>query len=472
MNSIRRWLLGWLICGLALVSTVAGFAIFHTARNEAAELFDYELRAIALSLPRAVATTDLASQPDGVLEGLSDDRIVIQTWRADGRPIYGLPEDETLPRQSPGFQTIEHDERRWRVYGLVQSDRFIQVAQPVSVRNALGFQLAARTLWPLALLLPGAVILVLIVVSRGLRPVHALSVELAKRSAEVLDPIEPGRHVPVELRPLVDGLNDLLARLDLALQGQRTFVADAAHELRSPLTALKLQLQLAVRNGTVNGDPEVLAKLDERLKRTIHLVNQLLTMAREDAAVPAPMASFDLHALAAQIVADASILAEEKQLDLGLEPSGLTSQATLCMVVGDPHAFGVLLGNLVDNAIRYTPGGGKVDVLIGQSSEGVWIEVADNGPGVPEHELERLFDRFYRGEQASALGSGLGLAIARQVALRHRAVLTLRRVSEQGGLAVRVTGIRVARRLPHLDVNPPSPLPASHTNRSARRSDG
>jgi two-component system OmpR family sensor kinase len=447
MISIRRWLLGWLICGLALVSTVAGYAIFHTARGEAAELFDYELRAIALSLPRGVIDTDLAGGPGGAFEGLSDDRIVIQTWQSDGQKGYQAPAQEALPREHAGFQTVEYRDRHWRVYGLAQSDRFVQVAQPVSVRNNLGLHLAARTLWPLALLLPGAVILVLVVVSRGLRPVHTLSRALGTRSADVLHPIDPAERVPVELRPLVDGLNDLLRRLDLALRGQRTFIADAAHELRSPLTALQLQLQLAVRAGTVSGDARVLAKLDERLKRTIHLVNQLLTLAREDAAMTTPMGAFDLHALAAQVVADASILAEEKQIDLGLEPSELAADIARCRIVGEQHALGVLLGNLVDNAIRYTPRGGKVDVSIGHDGEDVWIEVCDDGPGIKEDEIERVFDRFYRGEGVTQLGSGLGLAIARQIASRHRATLAIRRRGHAGGLVVRVEGLRALRGL-------------------------
>jgi two-component system OmpR family sensor kinase len=442
MTSIRGWLLGWLICGLAVVSTVAGYAIFHTARGEAAELFDYELRAIALSLPREVADTDLASRPAGVFEGLSDDRIVIQTWLPDGRPGYRAPAQDALPRERTGFQTIEYQDRRWRVYGLAQADRFVQVAQPISVRNDLGMRLAARTLWPLAVLLPGSLILVLVVVSRGLRPVHTLSRALGARSADVLHPIDPPERVPVELRPLVDGLNDLLKRLDLALHGQRTFVADAAHELRSPLTALQLQLQLAVRAGTVHGDPGVLAKLDERLKRTIHLVNQLLTLAREDAAMTAPMMPFDLHALGAQVVADASILAEEKQIDLGLEPFAPAAGMTTCEIEGERHALGVLLANLVDNAIRYTPRGGKVDVSITRNDRGVCLEVTDNGPGIAEDEIERVFDRFYRGEGVTQLGSGLGLAIARQIALRHRATLSIRRRDAAGGLVVSVDGLR------------------------------
>jgi two-component system OmpR family sensor kinase len=194
----------------------------------------------------------------------------------------------------------------------------------------------------------------------------------------------------------------------------------------------------------MSGDAAVLAKLDERLKRTIHLVNQLLTLAREDAAMTAPTTSFDLHALAAQVVADASILAEEKQIDLGLEPSELATDTMPCLIDGEQHALGVLLGNLVDNAIRYTPQGGKVDVSIGRDLDAVWVEVSDNGPGIEADEIERVFDRFYRGEGVTQLGSGLGLAIARQIALRHRATLSIRKRGQAGGLVVRVEGLRAA----------------------------
>jgi two-component system OmpR family sensor kinase len=222
--------------------------------------------------------------------------------------------------------------------------------------------------------------------------------------------------------------------LDAALRSQRRFVGDAAHELRSPLTALKLQFQLACRDGALQGNPDLLSKIDGRLNRTIHLVQQLLTLAREDAGTGPITGAFDLAAVAAHVVGDASILAEQKRIDLGLL-SELNKQVP---AVGDPDALAVLLANLVDNAIRYTPEGGRVDVSIGWEEKYAWAEVSDTGPGIPPHELERVFDRFYRAPGTTAQGSGLGLAIARRIANRHDADLQLTNRSPGPGLNARL----------------------------------
>jgi two-component system OmpR family sensor kinase len=434
MKSMRRWLLGWLIFGFVAASAVAGYAIFQTARAEAGELFDYELRAVGISLPQTVGESELAARPAPGLEGIEDDRIAIQTWTPDGQISYQSPPSVALPRMGDGYRTVEVRGRHWRVFGLTQPGRLVQVAQPVEVRNELAWKLAARTLWPLALLLPCAVLLVLFVVGLALRPVTTLSNAIGTRSAEALEPIEIRSGVPVEFVPLVKGVNDLLARLDVALRSQRTFVADAAHELRSPLTALKLQLQLAVRDGALHGNSELLTKIEERLNRTIHMVQQLLALAREDAGSYIPADMLDLREVALQVVGDASILAEQKQIDLGLE----ANSAAPLFVTGERAAISVLLANLVDNAIRYSRSGGKVDVSIGQQQGRSWIEVTDNGPGIAPEEMSRVFDRFYRGEGAAEQGSGLGLAIAGRIAQRHGAALAAVNRSPGPGLSVRV----------------------------------
>ncbi|CAM2154336.1 histidine kinase [Pararobbsia alpina] len=444
MHSIRRWLVGWLLCGVIAVCAIAGYAIFRTANSEAAELFDYELRTVAMSLPHVVADADLVTRPDGAFEGISDDRITIQTWSKDGKPILTETPDSPLPKQSAGFSTIEIHEHDWRVFGLEQSDRFVQVAQPVEVRDQLALRLAARTLWPLAILLPGAMCLVLLVVSRGLRPVTVLTQQLATRTADSLESIDVSSGIPVELRPLVEALNDLLQRLDVALAQQRTFVANAAHELRSPLTALKLQLQVGMREGTVTGDVPTLGRLEARLNRTIHLVAQLLALAREDAAANTQMSPFDLHALAVRVLMDASILAEERYIDLGIDTPSVTPAGAPWKIVGNEDAFRLLIGNLLDNAIRYTQVRGKIDIRLGIDESGIWIEVVDDGPGIPEHELRHVFDRFYRGTDTSEQGSGLGLAIAQQVAIRHRSTLTLINNPRGRGLTARVSGLVAA----------------------------
>jgi two-component system OmpR family sensor kinase len=440
MKSIRRWLLGWLICGLAAASGIAAIAIFHTAREEASELFDYELRTVALSLPASVEAAETVEREDAQAGGISDDRILIEIWDKAGTLVYHSRLSPVLGRLPAGIRTIERGEEHWRVFGLQQPDRFVQVAQPISVRRELALHLALHTLWPLGVFMPVTIVLVLLVVARGLAPVGGLSRLLATRSLDSLEPLRLDGKVPIEIRPLVEAVNDLLARLNIASQTQRTFVADAAHELRSPLAALKLQLQAAAKNGTLKDDGQTLERIDMRLNRIIRLVQQLLTLAREDAQ-PAIEGTFvSLRRLGEQAVSDFSLLADEKQIDLGLEFRQPVTQEDTCDVLADPHGLGVLLNNLIDNAIRYTPQGGKVDVVLTRRGDVHGFEVVDNGPGIPEEELERVLDRFYRGEHTKGTGSGLGLAIASRIAQRQQLTLSLRNNVEGGGLTVSVSG--------------------------------
>jgi two-component system OmpR family sensor kinase len=442
MTSIRRWLLGWLICGLAVACLAAGFGIFSTARIEAGELFDYELRTVALSLPHTITAEDVAEGREPTLHGIADDRLVIDIWDLSGRLIYHSPHEPPLPRFGEGFQSANREGYTWRAFGMAQPERFVQVAQPNFIREDLALSLALRVIWPLALLIPTIVVIVLIVVARGLSPVRWLSKSLASRSPESLEPVAFDTPMPAELRPLVDALNGLLTRLNDASQAQRTFVADAAHELRTPLAALKLQIQGAIGDGSLQVDAATLAKIDGRLNRLIHLAQQLLSMAREDAAREAAIAPMSLRTLCEIRVSDFSLLAEAKSIDLGLELEGAQGEADAFTIMGDIHALAVLVNNLIDNAIRHTPHGGRVDVTLRREGNGIALTVLDNGPGIPEAELERVCDRFYRCIGTSGQGSGLGLAIALRVAQRHHATLEVRNRDGASGLIVSVHGLR------------------------------
>ena len=442
MTSIRRWLLGWLIFGFAAASAIAGYAIFRTAHEEASELFDYELHAVAVSLPPGMAATDALAQGPA-MQDLSDDRIAIEVWDAQGRLVYRSERSPNIVRLAEGFRTIEREEKHWRVFGLRQQDRFVQVAQPVSVREALALRLALRTLWPLGILLPLTVALVLIVVTRGLAPIRALSRMLSTRSLDALEPVRLAGRVPVEMLPLIEALNDLLSRLNAASSAQRTFIADAAHELRSPLTALKLQLQAAERDGTLKGEGRTLARIEERLNRIIRLVQQLLALAREDAeSGAAALTRVSLRRIAEQAVSDFSLLAEEKSIDLGLEIAPPARESDAFEILGEPQALSVLLNNLLDNAIKHTPNAGRVDLVLYRDGTSVSFDVADTGPGIPESEIPRVSDRFYRGTETQGEGSGLGLAIASRVATRHGAQLSLRNNVDGPGLTVTVSPFR------------------------------
>ena len=445
MTSIRRWLLGWLIAGLAVSALTAGYGIFHTARDEASELFDFELRTVAESLPANIRTTDtiLQSKPD--FEGLSEDRLFIEVWDQAGGSVYRSLGGIDLARFPAGLRTIEHDEYHWRVYGVQQGTRFVQIAQPISVRENLALRLALRTLAPLALFFPVIIAIVLFVVGRGLAPLAEISRALTTRSFDSLEPLRLDAATPLEVRPLVNALNDLLHRLDVASQTQRTFVADAAHELRSPLAALKLQLQSAERDGSLIGNKTTFERIEGRLNRLIHLVHQLLTLAREEAQIGAHFQSVSLRRLCERVVADFSLLAEEKQIDLGLVcasagPADETYKASV-----EPAGIEVLLSNLIDNAIRYTPHGGKVDVILTREAGTISVCVSDSGPGIPDEERERVFDRFYRSAGTKEQGSGLGLAIALKIAQRHHASLQMQNNLEQHGLRVTLAGLRVEK---------------------------
>ncbi|MEM5367124.1 ATP-binding protein [Paraburkholderia azotifigens] len=442
MTSIRRWLLGWLIAGLGVSALTAGYGIFHTARDEASELFDYELRTVAESLPTNIRAADTLLQRKPDFEGLSEDRLFIEVWNQDGGSVYKSLGGVDLPRFSPGLRTIERDEYHWRVYGVKQDTRFIQIAQPISVREDLALRLALRTLAPLALLIPAIIAIVLVVVGRGLAPLADISRALTKRSFDSLEPLRLSAGTPIEIEPLVHALNDLLHRLDVASQTQRTFVADAAHELRSPLAALKLQLQSAERDGSLVGSKQTFERIEGRLNRLIHLVHQLLTLAREEAQTNARFELVSLRRLCERVVADISLLAEAKQIDLGLECAPSAQPDDSFKVNVEPAGIEILLTNLIDNAIRYTPNGGKVDVVIKREDGLVSVGVSDSGPGLPDEECERVFDRFYRSTGTKEQGSGLGLAIALKVAQRHHATLRMKNHAGRPGLNVTLSGLR------------------------------
>jgi len=228
-------------------------------------------------------------------------------------------------------------------------------------------------------------------------------------------------------------LKDLLARLKAALDAQRALVADAAHELRTPLTALQLQVQLVERATSVEERTTALGELQSGLQRAIHAVQQLLTLARQEpGAAEYHSSPVKLAELIRQVVVEQTRLAEAKDIDLGVTLVDETAS-----VSGDIEALRILLSNLVGNALRCTPSGGRVDVSCGMNDGNAFIEVADTGPGIPVDERERVFDRFYRRGGVNEIGSGLGLSIVRTIADRHKAHVSLGE-SESGGLRAKV----------------------------------
>jgi two-component system OmpR family sensor kinase len=322
------------------------------------------------------------------------------------------------------------------VYGVETNLGVIQVAQPMDVRERRAARLALRSLAPFAVLVPALSILIALIVGRAVRPVRGLADALRQRRPDEVQPVAVDG-LPDEVRPVAEALNELLARLRAALERERAFLADAAHELRTPLTALDLQAQAVVAARDDERDAR-LADLRAGVARVARLVEQLLAIAREQHGTAAAAVSLDLDELVRRTVAEFVPLAEAAGIDLGIE------SADPVRVAGDADALRRLLGNLLDNAVRYTPVGGRVDVAVGLEAgtpSRAVVAVTDTGPGIPPEERERVFARFHRIAGTAGTGSGLGLALAQSIAGRHDGEILLE--TGPGG-----RGLRAVLRLP------------------------
>ena len=423
MNAIRQRLLLGLLAGLSLVLAASGFTAYRHARSETNALFDYQLQQTALAL-RDQNLLALAMGGEGDNAG----DLLVQIWDRSRGLLYVSQRARELPFSTQaGFADLDWRNQPWRLFALHAGDRIVQVAQPLSVRLRMSADIALRNLAPFLLLLPGMGLVVWFGVGAGLRPLHRLAEAIQRRRPDALEPVAPER-LPAEIVPLVQALNDLLARLARALDNQRRFVADAAHELRTPLTAVRLQADLARRATDAESRNGALRDLGAGLDRAAHLVEQLLVMARLDAEPARRSEAVDLLALAKAVVAEQAAIADAAGLDLGL------ASAEPATVEGDPGELRALLDNLVDNALRYTPRGGRIDVGIQRSAPETLLWVRDTGPGIALSERARVFDRFYRGADAKVAGSGLGLAIANRIALRHGARIELSAPASGSGL--------------------------------------
>ena len=432
--SLRASLLVWLLGGVLLVGVAGGSIVYRNALAEADAFFDNHLRETALFLrdqpveylfPPPIPSNDVAYD------------FVVQIWTVDGRRIYIGPEQAVLPPSSTtiGYSTVNTSSGQWRVYGAESRTKVVQVAQPMSVRRQEAAQLAIRTLAPFALLMPLLGFIVWLAVGRALQPLQRLARAVKARRVNAVEPLSAER-LPEEVRPLVDSLNDLLARLTSALDRERAFMADAAHELRTPLTALHLQLGELARASTESERDEAMGRLSEGMQRAIRLVEQMLALARQEPRADPTHTRFALDELGREIVAELVPLADSRRIDLGM------SEAQAVFVRGERDAVATLIRNLVDNAVRYTPAGGRVDVSVERTATTparALVRVVDNGPGIAREERERVFDRFYRRPGTRSPGSGLGLAIVKAIAVAHGATVELGEGADGRGLAVTVT---------------------------------
>ncbi len=419
MNSIRSRLLVWMLSALALVGIAASGMTYFEAREDVNDLFDYQLQQMALSLEHRPGVASRISRGDAE-DRVEESDFVTEIWNRRGQLIFTSHPRMVLPRAAGhGYAMHSWRDSSWRTYETSWHGLTIQVAQPMTARAEMAAAMALRILVPVLLLIPFLGVVIWISVGRGLLPLKEIGAALAARSPSAMSPLSAA-HLPVEVAPMVTAVNDLLARLSMAMQTQRQFIADAAHELRTPLTAIQLQLQLVERADSPAERETALAELRSGIGRAIHLIQQLLALARaEPQAILVASGAVPIDDLARAVVADYAALAVDKGVDLGitrLEPA---------MVDADAESLRVMLGNLVDNAIRYTPSGGRIDLSVSAIAADAVLEVEDNGPGISPEHLSRIFDRFYRQPGTQVSGSGLGLAIVKNIVERHRGRITL-----------------------------------------------
>ncbi len=397
---------------IAIATAIGGTIGYQSAFHDANELQDDQLREIAAMID--AKRIELEETDPIVRIGIVDKEAHIAIQVLDGQSAKIARSTEpgvALPQNLPlGMQTYQMPAaKKWRVFvTTLKTGKRLAVAQRVSLRNEIARHAAWRTVMPMVILIPIMVAAIMILLRVLLAPMTRLAAEIDGRSQTDLVPLD-GKDLPSEITPFVTSINQMLVRLAAAMEQQRRFVADAAHELRSPLTALSLQAEnLAIHDLP----PDTRSRLDAMqagLLRARALVSQLLLMARTQMAPRAEPNDIDLQTVVREVFEDILPLAEAKNIDLGV------AQVRELKVAADAADLATVLRNLADNAIRYCAPGSKVDV--GLSVEESWavIEVSDNGPGIPDEERTKVFDPFYRVTGTGESGSGLGLSIVKNI---------------------------------------------------------
>ena len=425
--SVRSVALLWTTLGLTLIGLVAAAIAYRIDMTDADRLLDEELRLIAFYAgPKLTDRSTRRNVYDGNHE------ILIQVRDAAGALLYSSDPAFAIPSPGAlGFADVQAGGERWRSYLAAEDATTVQVSQRVSPRQQLARTAALEASLPILVTIPLGWLVVWWGIGRMLTSLARLAGAIAARGVESQTAIDLDG-VPTEFSTLVAAMNALIGRWRLTLDQQKQFLSDAAHELRTPLTALRLQIDL-LRADQAELDA-VLPELARGAGRASALVDQLLRMARyESSERPSDRREVAMADLVVGCMADFVTLAESKEVDLGLvcsEPARL---------VGVERDFHLLVSNLIENAVRYTPAGGVVDVGVRIDEGRVVVEVADTGCGIPDELLSRVFDRFFRAPGLTADGTGLGLAICRAIARRHGLSLTLRNRAT-GGLVATVSG--------------------------------
>jgi two-component system sensor histidine kinase QseC len=451
IRSIRHFLLISLLISITLASSITAIGNYLLDKHVTQTYLDGQLIKIysfVEILNDSAKTSPTIRDNVGLYfnkaaKSLAAKNILFQVWGKDKKLLLTSPNsaDESLVDVPNGLSDKRINRSHWRVYAANDaSGSKIIVAELYDIRNQLADDITLSNAYILLVTYPLFGFAVWMIVGIALRSITRVTTEISSRASTYLEPVK-ATNIPIEIKPLVVELNQLFIRLKLAFERNKRFAADAAHELRTPLAALKTQAQVALKAETEADRDYALIKVLQGVDRSSHMVAQLLTLSRlgQEEAL-SDLKPVDLHKLAAEIIAYLVPIALEKSIEIELE-----SQPTSTTVMGNDITLGILIRNIVDNAIRYTPMNGEVKVQLLRKGEHIILRVADSGPGIAPEYRERVFERFFRILGATAPGSGLGLAIVAQIADLHGARVHLGTPHNGKGLLFEVIFPRISK---------------------------
>jgi two-component system sensor histidine kinase QseC len=432
-------LLAWVLGAVLLVAASTALLAFFDARHELDELLDGHLAQAAALLVAQQAHPDDDETVDAPVLHRYAPKVAFQVFH-EGELVLRSANAPAVPMAAPrgrfenGLHTVHIDGRAWRVFAAhgVERDVRVYVGELAESRAAIVWAVARSALWPMVPALPLLALAVWWAVRSGVAPLRRLGRALAARPAHATEPVRADG-APSEMLPMVDALNGLFERIGALLDGERRFTADAAHELRTPIAAIRTQAQVALAEGDAALRRHALLATLEGCDRATRVVEQLLTLSRLEAEGAPALQPVDLRAVACDVVAEMAPRALAKQQSLELDAGGA------CPAAGNPTLLAVLVRNLVDNALRYSPPRARVLVHAGHADGRVVLRVEDGGPGLEADDPRRLGERFFRVAGSEESGSGLGWSIARRIAAAHGGTLNAQRSSALGDLAVELT---------------------------------
>jgi len=458
--SIRKFLLINLLLAITITTTLTAIGNYYLDQKDIQRHLDTLMVMTTLSYQSLLGSHITQKNVDEIQEALNQipsvveryhhqqyvslpserfaDRFNFQVWTDDGHLILHSPNapDMSLATNFDGFSDRVINSDLWRVFTMHHPDGKFRtvVGERYDTRNELGHRIAQDDLYIMLLTFPLSGLLIWIIIGKGLDSLSRVTNEVSSRAPTFLEPVDI-YGVPEEIKPLIDELNKLFLRLQQAFEREKRFAADAAHELRTPLAALKTQAQVALKTTDVEERRTALQNVITGVNRSTHIIQQLLTMSRlvPEATLIEESDSVNLTKLAAEIIATLVPMAMEKSIDIELDSSD-----NHIMVQGNVTALSILIRNLVDNAIRYTPNHGRVSIDVSENDDNILLTVADNGPGIPAELRARVFERFFRVLGNKSPGSGLGLAIVQQIAKLHQAAVKLGAPTEGSGLVVEI----------------------------------